>query len=148
MLQSKFAIAWKSKRVTTKTTSLSILLYQQAINNKTCRALLRYQIGNMLWIIDYQLSQIYYSSVETHVCCHYFMLSCFLWRWINQCSMKKSTIQMLYASSIILYTALFKETLYDAVTNVNNTFQFTDFLILIIGGYLQSDWTISNPTKF
>ena len=109
MLQSKFAIAWKSKIVTTKTTSLSILLYQQTINSKTCRALLRYQIGNILWIIDYQLSQIYYSSVETHVCCHYFMWSCFHVRWRNQSSMKKSTIQMLYISSIILYTALLKE---------------------------------------
>ena len=125
--------------MTTKTTSLSILLYQQAINSKTCRALLRYQIGNILWIIDYQLSQIYYSSVETHVCCHNFMLSCFHVRWRNQGSMKKSTIQMLYISSIILYTALLKK-LYEAVTNVN--------IILIIGGYLQFDWTLSNPTKF
>ena len=45
---------------------------------------------------------------------------------------------MLYTSIIILDTALFKENLYDAVTNV----------ILIIGGYLQFDWTLSNPTKF
>ena len=42
--------------------------------------------------------------------------------------------------SIILYTALFKENLFNAVTN--------NFLILIIGGYLQFDWTLSNPAKF
>ena len=69
------------------------------------------------------------------------MWSCFHVRWRNQCSMKKSTIQMLYISSIILYTALLKK-LYEAVTNVNI------LLILIIGGYLQFDWTLSNPTKF
>ena len=47
--------------------------------------------------------------------------------------------------SIILYTALFKENLFNAVTNV---FSFLNFLILIIGGYLQFDWTLSNPAKF
>ena len=44
--------------------------------------------------------------------------------------------------SIILYTALFKENLFNAVTN------FLNFFILIIGGYLQFDWTLTNPAKF
>ena len=44
--------------------------------------------------------------------------------------------------SIILYTALFKENLFNAVAN------FLNFLILIIGGYLQFDWNLSNPAKF
>ena len=47
---------------------------------------------------------------------------------------------MLYISSIILYTALLKEI-------VRSSYEL-DFLILIIGGYLQFDWTLSNPAKF
>ena len=66
--------------------------------------------------------------------------------WVVLCEVEKTMfheeINNLNALqlSIILYTALFKEILFNAVTN--------NFFILIIGGYLQFDWTLSNPTKF